>query len=180
MRGSGPGRFAAGLTVLLAVAASCGDGEERGVGEEVVSDDRESTDENDDSDDRESTDHDVVSVFNLKQRTCFGDFSAGSVSELERIDCDEPHANEVFALFDSQSDDEFPGDDELNQEAFEGCTGERFEDYVGTSYAESRWYVDVILPTEGTWEERDDREIICYLHLEDGSEVDESAQDSNE
>jgi hypothetical protein len=118
-------------------------------------------------------------VFSLEPGDCFGEFSGGEVSDVDKVDCDEPHENEVYATFDAEGDD-FPGEDELQAEAEEECTGDRFEDYVGISYNESRYYFSPLVPSEDSWEDADDREIVCYLHEQDSSEIEGSVEGSEE
>jgi hypothetical protein len=119
-------------------------------------------------------------VFSLEEGDCFGDFSGGTVSDVDKVDCDEPHQNEVYAVFDSESDGDFPGEGDLSDEAEEECLGDRFEDYVGLSYDQSRYFASPIVPSEESWEESDDREIVCYLHEQDGSDIDGSVEGSEE
>jgi len=98
------------------------------------------------------------------------------VGELDKVDCDEAHDNEVIAVFDLDGDD-FPGVDEVQSQAEEGCV-EEFEPYVGSTYEESDLDLFTITPTEETWDDADDREVICSVFALDGSQVEGSVKGS--
>jgi len=93
-----------------------------------------------------------TSVFELKVGDCIEDPHATQefkeISTVQRVDCSEPHYGRVLALFDVEDseDSEFPGMDELDSIANERCP-------PGTS--------DILVPSERSWNEAEDREIIC-------------------
>jgi len=110
---------------------------------------------------------------------CTNDDLTGSVGDIETVDCDEVHTAEAYAQFDVDGDD-FPGTEEIQTEGAEGCQGDRFEDYVGLSYAESIYLADGIVPSEDSWE-AGDRTVICVIGgTTDGSELEGSAEGTNE
>jgi hypothetical protein len=92
----------------------------------------------------------------------------GSIDEISTVDCDDPHYAELIAKFDLDGDD-FPGAEAVATDAFEGCTS-RFEDYVGIDYNSSIYYLDegIVTPTEDTWNEADDREVLCFAYDPNG------------
>jgi hypothetical protein len=100
-----------------------------------------------------------------------GDCTSSDIqsTDIETVGCDEDHTYEVFAVFDVDGDD-FPGASELSAEA-ESCNAERFEEYVGTPYAESAIYTQTFVPTEETWNEANDRTILCYLFEPEDAEA---------
>lgn len=102
-------------------------------------------------------------VFSLEVGDCFDDPSdtSGEISDVPIVECSEPHDNEVFAVFDIPGDD-FPGQSEVQEQADDGCL-DRFADYVGIDYAESRFIQTSLYPTEGSWD-GGDREVICFLY----------------
>jgi hypothetical protein len=108
-----------------------------------------------------------LSVFSVRVRDCFDRPDEGDtgVAELAARPCEELHDGEAFAVFDAPGDDDapFPGVASLEAIVAEECIGSRFEQYVDSSYAESKYFATAITPTEDTWEDRDDREIICVL-----------------
>ena len=109
------------------------------------------------------------SVFTLQVGTCFDHSDEAEVSSVPEVDCSEPHDNEVFAVFDYEASDTFPGSSAMNEAAQELCIAE-FEAYVGLSYQESALEVFPITPTQRGWESGD-REIICALYNIDLSKL---------
>lgn len=118
------------------------------------------------------------SVFSMDVGLCFDDEpDAGEeVSTVPDRDCDEPHDNEVFALFELE-DGEFPGQDAVFDQAMELCTGSAFENYVGIAYLDSELDVFPLTPTASGWEDGD-HEVVCALYALDQSKLDASMQGS--
>ena len=119
-----------------------------------------------------------VAANDVEVGQCTNQDLTGSVGEIETVDCAEPHVAEVFATFDLEGDD-YPGVDEVDTLATEGCTGARFEDYVGLPYEESEVFAAPLTPTEQTWNEADDRTVICFAVTSDGSETEGSVKGAN-
>ncbi len=119
------------------------------------------------------------SVFNAEVGECIEEpETAGNIENFEEVDCDEDHDGEIFFLFEHDGDDDdFPGSDELQEEAGEECEGDAFEDYTGTEYTESLIVVAQVNPSEESWGEGD-RETICIATT--GEEVDESFEGNGE
>lgn len=106
---------------------------------------------------------------------CTNDSLGGAVGEIDVVSCDEAHTAEAFATFDVDGND-FPGADEIQAQAAEGCQGSRFEDYVGLPYAESIFLTTALTPSQETWD-ADDRTIICIINgTTDNSDLDGSAE----
>lgn len=123
-------------------------------------------------------------VFSLEPGTCFDDVTeltsegGGEVSDVPVVDCGEPHDNEVFATFDLEGDD-FPGQDAVVSQADAGCV-DRFEAYVGRDYPSSRFVSSHLVPTQQTWEDQGDREVVCFLYDIDLARLEGSAEGSGE
>ena len=94
---------------------------------------------------------------------CFDDGESDEVESFPVVDCDEPHDNEVFHVYDVDADGDYPGTDALHEEGVERCTGEPFEAYVGEPYETSRFEVFTVVPTETSWGDGD-REVVCALY----------------
>ncbi len=115
-----------------------------------------------------------LSVFAMRVGDCFDDpdeLVSGETLELDEVlavPCAEPHDNEVFALFDLPDGESapYPGDDFAYSLAFAECL-ERFHGYVGVAYRDSVLEVDPFTPTARSWQDRDDREIVCFLYNPD-------------
>jgi hypothetical protein len=102
------------------------------------------------------------SVFTLSVGDCFQDDAAGEteVTDVETVDCDEPHDNEVFHTFELEGE-ELPDEDELFAVIERECIDDNFEDYFGAPYETSEIEVFPITPTQQSWDEADDREVVC-------------------
>lgn len=100
----------------------------------------------------------------------------GEVTEIPTVDCSEEHDAQVFFLAE-MTDDEFPGQEGVQAAAEEQCLP-AFEDFVGTGYQESSLDINFIGPSEDTWDQADDREVICVLYTMDGSTSTESFEGS--
>ena len=103
------------------------------------------------------------SVFLLDVGTCFDDqgLDATEVTSVPLVECEEPHDNEVYRLFNVTST-VFPGDESLLQTAADGCFDE-FESFVGLEYSQSILDFSWFTPTAQSWEEGD-REVICFVY----------------
>lgn len=104
-------------------------------------------------------------VFAIQVGDCLGSLETGEVSEVSIVPCDEPHDSEAFEAFDL-ADGEFPGQEAIESEAAQ-CQ-ELFEAFVGTPLNESSLLVNFYSPTEESWEQRDDREILCLVYDPEG------------
>ena len=118
------------------------------------------------------------SVFRLDAGDCFQDPEGQEeeITDVEVVDCDEAHDNEAFHTFDL-SGDEYPEEDELIAVIDEECFGEAFEDYVGEPYETSELEVFPITPTQGSWDDADDREVACAVFIP-GEQLEGSVQSS--
>jgi hypothetical protein len=119
-----------------------------------------------------------TTVFSLSVGECFQDDAAGAaeVTDVETVDCDEPHDNEVFHTFELGGD-EYPSDDEIIAAIEEECLDPTFADYFGEPYETSEIEIFPITPTAESWEEVDDREVVCAGYIE-GERVEGSLQGS--
>lgn len=98
------------------------------------------------------------------------------LGNIEIIDCDQPHDNEIYFVAD------VPGDtfnlEAVRQFAFDTCLAE-FETFVGHDYATSILDFGIIYPTEDTWDRADDRQIVCLIYRMDLEQVTGSLRGSN-
>ena len=105
--------------------------------------------------------------FELEVGDCFDDTAMGvnEVTEVPGLPCSTPHDNEVYALFDLPTGP-FPGDDAIDAAAGQGCY-DRFESAIGRPYEESELAFVSMYPTEASWNEIGDREVVCIAyHME--------------
>ena len=102
-------------------------------------------------------------VFSLQVGQCFANVipAGGQVENVDKIDCEEPHLNEIYAVV------ELPDGDFqrtfIEEDSVELCL-EAFEPFVGLNYAESIYEFDLLHPSSESWEKMNDREVICYLY----------------
>jgi hypothetical protein len=109
----------------------------------------------------------VVDAFEVRVGDCFDDeaFESTEISEIPGVPCSEPHDNEVYAAFDVTGG-EWPGDERIEELANEGCL-DRFAGAIGKSFEDSVINFATIYPSEASWKQRDDREVICVAyHME--------------
>lgn len=108
-----------------------------------------------------------LSVQSVEVGDCFNDpdgvEEGVEVEALGAVPCAEPHDNEAYHVFELP-DGEYPGDAEVEEQSFEGCVGP-FEGYVGRTYEASELEIFPITPTEASWNDVDDREVICAVYL---------------
>lgn len=119
-----------------------------------------------------------LSAFEYQVGDCLIASDASEISSQKAVPCGDPHDQEVYALFDIKTaDDAFPGDDEMNAQIEEGCYGAAFTDFVGISFDESaEWDVYVLMPTEETWNQMHDREVVCSIATVSGEQATGSAK----
>ena len=121
------------------------------------------------------------SVFNAEVGECIESISdlSGNISELPETECTDDHEAEIFFLFEHDGDDDdFPGTDELQEEAAEDCAGDEFEDYFGVPYSDTTIEISMVTPSEDSWGDGD-RETICIGFVPD-EELDESLEGNGE
>lgn len=116
-----------------------------------------------DAQSQEVTEGGTADVFTLQVGDCFDDQgSSEEVSDVPAVPCAEPHDNEVYHEF-TLTGDEFPGEEALLAEADAECTP-AFEAFAGIAYADSTLDWFPLYPTEGSWNELDDRVVQCAIY----------------
>ena len=119
------------------------------------------------------------SAFSLEVGECLDEPRGGEFSDVDKVSCDEPHELEVFALveYPAGNDAPFPGTARIEEVAFALCFAS-FEDYVDRPYADSVLDILTFNPTRDSWDDIDDREIVCLLYDLESQYMDESMKDS--
>lgn len=109
-------------------------------------------------------------VFDLQVGDCLAE-SVGSeaVSSVETVDCDEPHYSEIYSSI-ILDDGPYPGDAAVQTTAEEECSAD-FESFIGMEYAYSELWFEYLQPTQETWDQMDDREVICMVYDPAGDTV---------
>jgi hypothetical protein len=106
----------------------------------------------------EQTDTDV---FALSVGQCLNDTSDTEVTEVPLVDCADEHDFEVYSEFELEGD-EFPGSDAIDTQADAQCLT-AFESFAGISYDQSTLGYTYFTPTEGSWNDGDDRLVSCLI-----------------
>lgn len=121
-----------------------------------------------------------VGAFRIQLGDCLLDSPDGDFESIEAVPCDESHQSEVYAAFNVPFSEiaAFPGRDSIRAAADDGCLAE-FEAFVGRSYELSVYGISSITPTEGSWDEFDDREVLCLVSNFDGTPKVGSARDTD-
>jgi hypothetical protein len=112
-----------------------------------------------------------VDAFQMRVGDCFDDgstFDDDEVNSVPGVPCSQPHDNEVYALFDVNHAS-FPGDD-MAAIAHEGCL-ERFEGFVGKDYDSSSLDIATLYPSRESWQQQNDREVVCVVYDMDASKL---------
>ncbi|CAN5255881.1 hypothetical protein BH23ACT9_BH23ACT9_29350 [soil metagenome] len=102
----------------------------------------------------------------LPPGSCINDDGrAADVNSVESVDCEIEHTGEVFAAtrIDLPPEAPYPGQTVLQGDSRELCQGTAFENYMGSPYAESRFFAYALLPTAETWA-AGDRDVACVLY----------------
>lgn len=113
----------------------------------------------------EQVDPEDTDVFSLRVGDCLNEMDSNTdetISEVPKIDCEEPHDFEVFHATDLSGGDTFPGEEEAAELADEACI-DGFEDFVGVEWESSTLEYTTLFPTAEGWEDHDDREALCMV-----------------
>jgi hypothetical protein len=129
-------------------------------------------------DDNRLTSAGSLSVFDLEVGDCvlLSDEPADEVDKITATPCSEPHELEVYAIEPYEDGDTYPGPDVLTTFAETTCATE-FADYVGVDYLDSELYFTYLLPTLRSWDEGDDRNVVCFATTT-GEQITGSVRDS--
>ena len=107
-----------------------------------------------------------LDAFQMRVGDCFDDGSAfaeenASIGSVPGVPCSSPHDNEVYAVFDVDAPS-FPGD-AMADMAHDACLA-RFEAFVGKDYESSTLDVASLFPSKDSWNQQNDREVICAVY----------------
>lgn len=120
-----------------------------------------------------------LGAFVIEVRDCLNlPSELSEVQSVEGVPCSQAHDAQAYAIFDLIGfGDEFPGSAAFEEQASEGCY-DRFESFVGLPYEESELYIQTLEPTEESWAQLGDREIVCLLVLPEQRTFSYDAQNS--
>jgi hypothetical protein len=107
-----------------------------------------------------------VSVFDVQVGDCLnpGAELGVAITDIEAVPCKDPHTHEVFALpeYPDKESDVYPGEDKLKTFADAQCL-DAFGNYTGTDYLDSKQFFSYLQPSIKSWQEGDDRRIVCVI-----------------
>ncbi len=116
-----------------------------------------------------------ASVFSVKAGQCFQAPSKvqAELSSLQRTACTSPHTREAYAVVPYAAAESasggatggttgYPGSDALSSFA-KGACAQRYRGYVGVDYLDSSLFFTYLFPSVRSWEQDDDRKIICFV-----------------
>jgi hypothetical protein len=105
-----------------------------------------------------------ISVFDVAVGDCLnpGDELDAEITDIEAVPCADPHTHEVFAMPEYEEDDLYPGEEALRNFADASCM-DSFSTYTGSEYLESNLYFSYLQPSIRSWNEGDDRRVVCVI-----------------
>jgi hypothetical protein len=105
---------------------------------------------------------------------------ATGIADVQAVPCYTPHDNEVFYLHDlSGQFADFPGEAQVDDASSAACQAQ-FQAYVGQASESSRLNYTWLSPTSETWDDNDDREVVCALYDNDRLKLTASMRNSGE
>lgn len=97
--------------------------------------------------------------------TCY-DTDGRPGSQWTVVDCNEPHSGEFYAERSLLDEREYPGTEAVQSQADTLCT-EAFASYIGVPFEESIYGLYYAYPSESSWEQQDDRSVVCSITSND-------------
>jgi len=98
-------------------------------------------------------------------------------SESPTVDCDDPHAFEVYARHPALSSEDAPyPTEEFDMMADDICI-EEFKAYVSNSYYSSDLEYTILIPSRDAWN-KGERDVVCGLYDMDGTELEGTSKGS--
>ena len=104
-----------------------------------------------------------ASAFAIHPGDCVNDIDLeDEFDTIPIVGCDLPHDSEVYASV-LMDDGEFPGQDAIDVKAEADCAAE-FATFAGIDAATSYYQYSYYSPTFDSWNNLDDREILCIVY----------------
>lgn len=110
----------------------------------------------------------MAELFDLSIGDCWAPPASGfddqGVSVVQRVDCDEPHLGELYAIVDHEFD-EYPGDSPVIFDAQRRCI-DALEEELDMEYESAPFDVYWIWPSEDSWSFGDRSTLCSYTSLD--------------
>jgi hypothetical protein len=119
----------------------------------------------------------TVTLFDLGLGDCLNDAGVplrSDMTDVPRVDCEEPHDSELFAILGAEGST-FPGERELVSQGQDRCA-RAFGDFIGITFSNSTLDFRFYYPTASSWA-HGDRTIYC-LAFDPGLKVSGSLLDA--
>ncbi|MGF1595313.1 MAG: septum formation family protein [Acidimicrobiales bacterium] len=115
-----------------------------------------------------------LGAFRIRLGDCLVGLDGDAVESTRGVPCDQPHEFEVYFAF-NLPDGDFPGDTAAGDHGNQRCY-DVFSAFVGVSYEESIYGYTSLVPSQESWEQVDDREVLCLVGNYDGTRKTGSAE----
>ncbi len=171
------------ITLLAAACTGDSDGDNTDATSIIV--EAEPTPETFDASDPEQLAGVSTNPSQIRAGDCFNEYVYRDRSDFLQqittlVGCDGPHDREAYFLteYPAGEGEPAPPDETLRRWADSACL-EEFEDFVGLEYVLSQLEIGAIVPTFETWNEDDDRNVICFVYPDEpGRRLRESVANS--
>lgn len=117
-----------------------------------------------------------IGAFRIQLGDCLNGTATGLVESMEGVPCSMPHDVEVYHAF-LLPGGVFPGATAVSEAASEGCYN-AFEPFVGHEYETSIYDISSLYPTLESWNQLDDREVLCLMDNYDRTKKTGSARNT--
>jgi len=101
-----------------------------------------------------------VSAFEVQVGDCTSAELKEETVSVTLVPCTEPHSHEAYFTVE-YPDGPYPGATAVEFFAEQQCVG-AFADYVGVEVAQSRLYFTYLYPSVSTWNDKKDRQVVCF------------------
>ncbi|MCP5026934.1 MAG: hypothetical protein GY929_11690 [Actinomycetia bacterium] len=117
-----------------------------------------------------------VGAFRIQVGDCLQDPGDGLIESVAAVPCSEAHEFEAYHSFDV-SFVEWPGEAAISEEAGVGCY-DQFFPFVGMKYEQSIYEFTWLEPTKDSFEQIDDKEVLCLVTPYEGGTKTGTARDT--
>lgn len=110
-----------------------------------------------------------VGAFRIQLGDCLNGATTGLIESMDGVPCSTPHDVEVYYAFNlPEGDGQYPGDTAVGDAAGERCYA-AFPGFVGRDYESSIYGFTTLSPSSESWDQIDDREVLCLIANYDGT-----------
>ncbi|NNF55839.1 MAG: hypothetical protein HKN03_15535 [Acidimicrobiales bacterium] len=108
-----------------------------------------------------------VSVDKIEVGQCLVEPAEGLLTSVTKIDCNEPHEMEVYAVvnLEQTADEAWPGASAVEERAISMCL-DRVEAFIGEDFMASPYDITYITPVQEGWAEGDNEGICAVVNFD--------------